>query len=127
MDEKYLYGMKTNGQWNSPPQTPSFRHRKSDSEPRTPPVTGNRQIIPGQRPWLQEMIRKKTKQQESDNWESSDPAKIIRGMVVEHQRFGTGKVLQIEGSPQDRKATVFFQQAGQKQLLLKFARLKIVG
>lgn len=57
----------------------------------------------------------------------SDPALIQPGMVVEHQRFGKGKVLQMEGSQPNIKATVFFQTVGQKQLLLKFAKLKIVN
>jgi DNA helicase-2/ATP-dependent DNA helicase PcrA len=55
-----------------------------------------------------------------------DPSKIYPGINVEHQRFGVGKVLKIEGIPPNLKATVFFQNAGQKQLLLKFAKLKIV-
>ncbi len=49
------------------------------------------------------------------------------GMVVEHEKFGTGNVLQVEGLYPNSKATVQFQQAGIKQLLLKFAKLKIVG
>lgn len=57
----------------------------------------------------------------------SNPDMIQPGMVVEHQRFGKGKVLQIEGTKPNIKATVFFQNVGQKQLLLKFAKLKIVG
>jgi len=48
------------------------------------------------------------------------------GMMVEHDRFGNGKVLSIEGEGSSRKATIFFPQAGQKQLLLKFAKLKIL-
>lgn len=48
------------------------------------------------------------------------------GMQVEHERFGTGKVINLEGVFPNNKATVFFQSAGQKQLLLKFAKLKIV-
>ena len=56
-----------------------------------------------------------------------DPGKILPGMKVEHQRFGIGKVLQIEGVSPDIKATIFFHNAGQKQLLLRFARLKIVN
>jgi DNA helicase-2/ATP-dependent DNA helicase PcrA len=48
------------------------------------------------------------------------------GMIVEHQAFGLGKVLSVEGRGDNRKATVFFQAVGQKQLLLKFARLKII-
>jgi len=58
--------------------------------------------------------------------ESCDPLEILPGTTVEHQRFGIGKVLQIEGTPPDLKATVFFHNAGQKQLLLRFARLRIV-
>jgi DNA helicase-2/ATP-dependent DNA helicase PcrA len=56
---------------------------------------------------------------------SDDPTKIQSGMVVEHQRFGEGKVLKIEGEMPNTKATIFFQSSGQKQLLLKFAKLKI--
>ncbi len=48
------------------------------------------------------------------------------GMMVEHQRFGKGKIISIEGTGDNRKATVFFHDVGQKQLLLKFARLKIL-
>lgn len=48
-------------------------------------------------------------------------------MRVEHPSFGTGKILQIEGVSPNRKATVFFQELGEeKQLLLKFAKLRIV-
>jgi DNA helicase-2/ATP-dependent DNA helicase PcrA len=54
-----------------------------------------------------------------------DPALIQSGMTVIHSRFGTGKVLQIEGEGINRMATVFFKDSGTKQLLLKFARLKI--
>ncbi len=56
-----------------------------------------------------------------------DPSSIQSGMVVEHQRFGEGKVLKVEGVAPDLKATVFFQSGTQKQLLLKFAKLKIKG
>lgn len=58
---------------------------------------------------------------------ADDPSKIQSGMQVEHPRFGTGKVLKLEGPEPNRKATVFFQAHGQKQLLLKFAKLKILG
>jgi DNA helicase II / ATP-dependent DNA helicase PcrA len=57
-------------------------------------------------------------------FDSDDPEKILQGMVVEHQRFGVGKVLKVEGLAPNKKATVFFHNAGNKQLLLKFAKLK---
>jgi DNA helicase II / ATP-dependent DNA helicase PcrA len=48
------------------------------------------------------------------------------GMSVEHERFGAGKVINLEGGYPNQKATVLFPAAGQKQLLLKFARLKVL-
>jgi DNA helicase II / ATP-dependent DNA helicase PcrA len=48
-------------------------------------------------------------------------------MLVLHERFGNGKVINLDGDPPNIKATVFFQKSGQKQLLLKFAKLKILN
>jgi len=53
------------------------------------------------------------------------PDDISVGTEVLHSRFGKGKVLSIEGENENRKATVFFPSAGQKQLLLKFAKLEL--
>ena len=52
---------------------------------------------------------------------------LAEGVVIEHQRFGIGKVLKVEGVGENEKATVQFQNAGTKQLLLKFARYKVIG
>lgn len=49
------------------------------------------------------------------------------GMKVQHAKFGIGKVIQVEGSGKDRKAVVFFENIGQKTLLLAFAKLTIIG
>lgn len=62
-----------------------------------------------------------------ENFEPDDPSSIQSGMIVTHPRFGKGKVLQIEGEGGSRMATVFFKDTGNKQLLLKFARLKIIN
>jgi len=51
---------------------------------------------------------------------------LKEGNVIEHQRFGIGTVLKVEGSGENTKATVTFRNAGTKQLLLKFARYTIV-
>ncbi len=56
----------------------------------------------------------------------SDTSNLQVGMEVEHERFGFGKVLSLEGNKPDVKATIFFKEIGQKQLLLKFAKLRIV-
>ena len=66
-------------------------------------------------------------QSNDPSFQPSDPEEIQSGMLVEHQRFGKGKVVHIEGDMPNKKATVFFQAMKQeKQLLLKFAKLRIV-
>lgn len=52
---------------------------------------------------------------------------LSEGCRIEHQRFGIGKVLKIEGTGENTKATVEFQNAGTKQLLLKFAKFTILS
>lgn len=49
------------------------------------------------------------------------------GNVIEHERFGIGDVVRVEGSGDNCKATVRFRHAGEKQLLLKFTRFKVIG
>ncbi len=61
----------------------------------------------------------------TDDFIGDDTSNLQVGMEVEHQRFGRGKVLHLEGKGNDIKAVIFFQTTGQKQLLLKFAKLKI--
>ena len=51
---------------------------------------------------------------------------LREGCRIEHQRFGIGTVLKIEGTGENTKATVEFRNAGTKQLLLKFAKFKII-
>lgn len=53
--------------------------------------------------------------------------KIIPGIEVEHNKFGKGKVIGVEGAGSSKKAAIFFKNIGQKQLLLKYAKLKILG
>ena len=55
------------------------------------------------------------------------PSDLREGSRIEHQRFGIGTVTRVEGSGENTKATVEFKNAGTKQLLLKFAKFKIIG
>lgn len=57
---------------------------------------------------------------------SSAAGSLSEGCRIEHQRFGIGTVLKIEGIGENTKATVEFQNAGTKQLLLKFAKFTIL-
>ena len=50
----------------------------------------------------------------------------MEGMRVMHQKFGEGTVLSVDGAGANKKATVKFDAAGTKQLMLKFARLAIL-
>ena len=58
---------------------------------------------------------------------SSAAGSLSEGCRIEHQRFGIGTVLKIEGSGENTKATVEFQNAGTKQLLLKFAKFTLLS
>ncbi|WP_024989629.1 ATP-dependent helicase [Segatella albensis] len=49
------------------------------------------------------------------------------GNIIEHQRFGIGKVIDLVGTGENMKATVEFKNSGKKQLLLKFAKYTVVG
>lgn len=49
------------------------------------------------------------------------------GAVVQHSRFGVGEVMACEGAGENAKATIKFKNAGVKTLLLKFAKLEIIG
>lgn len=57
---------------------------------------------------------------------AASASKIEAGMRVEHLRFGKGKVTALEGEDPNKKATIEFDQVGEKQLLLKFAKLRIL-
>jgi DNA helicase-2/ATP-dependent DNA helicase PcrA len=56
----------------------------------------------------------------------SDLSEIQAGMKVKHNRFGEGKVLAISDDGANKKATIFFNHIGQKQLLLRFAKLELI-
>ncbi len=56
----------------------------------------------------------------------SDPGEFLEGDAVQHERFGTGTIISIEGEPPNTTATVEFEKDGKKKLLLRFAKLKKV-
>ena len=63
---------------------------------------------------------------------SSSPAGTVsnivqQGQLIEHERFGLGEVMKVEGEGDNAKATIRFKNAGDKQLLLCFARFKVIG
>ena len=51
---------------------------------------------------------------------------VQAGQMIEHERFGLGEVIRVEGTGDNAKATIHFKNAGDKQLLLRFARFKVI-
>jgi DNA helicase-2/ATP-dependent DNA helicase PcrA len=60
------------------------------------------------------------------NFQADPVSKLKEGQKVEHDRFGFGTLLKIEGDPLNLKAIVEFEQGGRKILLLKFAKLRVI-
>ena len=64
----------------------------------------------------------------SNNLTSQGGSQLVaEGNIIEHERFGIGSVTRVEGTGENMKATVQFRNTGVKQLLLKFARFKVIG
>ena len=71
-------------------------------------------------------FKKLTKTKTNYNINSSNIINIVNGVRVKHAKFGIGKVVEIEGEDINKKATIFFENIGQKQLLLRFAKLEVI-
>ena len=91
------------------PFSPAFRQRLEAAGAR--PAGGNR-------------FRPVAQAQQSAS--ATTAGALTEGTVIEHQRFGLGTVIKIEGTGENSKATVQFKTTGTKQLLLKFARYTVV-
>jgi DNA helicase-2/ATP-dependent DNA helicase PcrA len=81
----------------------------------------------GMNPETNRNLKKVGKRPKGTQPQSEYKGDLQVGMKVEHDRFGKGKILNIEGGPPNTKATIFFNDHGQKQLLLKYAKLKIIS
>ena len=95
---------------------PSFGIRKPAATTKQPPTTPPKKLV-----------KASTANAAPTPIDNSHLRNLQVGQTVKHERFGTGQVLQLEGNFPNTKATVHFDQGGQKQLLLKFAKLEIVS
>lgn len=91
----------------------------------TPAASYNRSSAPTPKKPQQRLVKVPTTQNSA--FEGDNTSQLKEGATVEHARFGIGKVTGIEGPAGNRKATVNFEGVGDKQLLLKFAKLKILS
>ncbi|MEG1511331.1 MAG: 3'-5' exonuclease [Bacteroidales bacterium] len=62
----------------------------------------------------------------NSNFVADSPSKMAAGQTIEHERFGLGIIISIEGDPTNLKAIVDFKEGGRKTLLLKFAKIRII-
>jgi DNA helicase II / ATP-dependent DNA helicase PcrA len=62
----------------------------------------------------------------SENFAPSDTSGLEAGQRVEHQKFGFGQVISVEGSAHNPIATIQFENAGEKKIMLNYAKLMIV-
>ncbi len=128
IDRKY-YAVEPDTDNNRYDPFPQTRFRQSDFETfRRPSVT--QRSVPSQRPVppQQHPVRPTPPppaHTPSPGFSPSPIADLRVGQRVEHDRFGYGTILSLEGDGPNRKAVVDFETGGQKTLLLKFAKLRI--
>ena len=75
---------------------------------------------------LRKLRRLKPVSSDTDKNFDLEKANLSEGTMVEHVRFGQGKILKIEGVGADTKAEILFENGGLKKLLLRFAKLKVL-
>ena len=114
-------------------QRPSFSDHHPSFSSQRPSFSGQRPTPQNPRPVATQFIADVKPRLVPVRKETPAPQSAIgniglkEGNVIEHQRFGVGTVIKVEGSGENTKATVAFKNAGTKQLLLKFARYTIIG
>jgi DNA helicase-2/ATP-dependent DNA helicase PcrA len=100
------------------------QQREFVTKPKTGATSGSNNTTPAQRPKTTSILPKA--HVPTPGFAPDLASAFQNGMEVEHEKFGFGKIVNLEGTLPDIKATVFFQGLGNKQLLLKFAKLRIV-
>ena len=132
IDSRYLNmpseGIKSS--WNSRPfadedSKPIFQRREFSSAPTFQAKKKLETEQPVRKPWQQGKFQKVTENMLKDTAPAQSSALKV-GNVIEHERFGIGSVLEVEGSGGDTKARIKFLNVGEKTLLLKFARYKLL-
>jgi DNA helicase-2/ATP-dependent DNA helicase PcrA len=129
IDEKYLDYMIPKDDYRYKPlidkdifdEVDKSKLRQTKPENGTPP--------PSHKPTEQQLKRLRKIKPEGDSTpiQKAKPIQLDAGQMVEHTRFGKGEVLNVEGVGMDKKAAIKFENGGVKNLILKFAKLKILS
>ncbi|MGL5888555.1 MAG: ATP-dependent helicase, partial [Bacteroidia bacterium] len=106
------------------PASPIFQRRAAAQQGAATPQVNVASTVPPKKNLVKVNSTVNTATAPLDN---SHLKSLAVGMLVQHDRFGRGKVTELEGAFPNTKATVHFDVTGPKQLLLKFAKLEIVG
>ncbi|MFY0686955.1 MAG: UvrD-helicase domain-containing protein [Cyclobacteriaceae bacterium] len=109
------------------PQYISVNRKWSNSQPVTP--SGNyfaKNFVKQNTTTPAKKISAPPKHTPSSDFQPSDTSNLVTGMRVEHPKFGFGEVSHIDDQGTNRKAKVLFEKAGEKTLLLSFAKLRIL-
>ena len=62
------------------------------------------------------------------NFKPSPISDIVPGVKILHERFGSGKIVAVDGNGRSKVATIFFEQGvGEKRIMLKFAKIQVLG
>ena len=119
----YNYGQEENGR---PQFSRSVANRTAEPQRTREPET-RQAVTPSFTSRPSNLYRVSDVQRYSQGAAGSSHAGLSVGAIVQHDRFGVGEVMSTEGTGENAKATIKFQNAGVKTLLLKFAKLKTIG
>ena len=112
-------------QWGES-SAPRFTSRSSDyNQPRRSFFPTEDKLRPTAAPVARNLKRVSSVMPNAENSESTAAALQV-GQQIQHERFGIGEVIKVDGSGDNAKATIHFRNAGTKQLLLRFARFKVL-
>ena len=104
-------------------RSPHVRESLYNTEKETPQRSKQQIIAPS----VPRNLKRVTPATSSSTPTSASVMAVQPGQLIEHERFGLGEVMKVEGQGDNAKATIHFKNAGDKQLLLRFARFKIIG
>ncbi|MFL5762680.1 MAG: ATP-dependent helicase [Bacteroidia bacterium] len=112
-----------------PVESPSrmFSDDEGYSKPKLQTGTAKPKQTYEQRPVMgKKLVKASAAAKNTSDFDTESLRALQVGSQVQHDRFGNGKVISMDGDFPNNKATIFFEGVGQKQLLIKFAKLRIV-
>lgn len=118
-----LKGMPKPERPTRPTQRPENRQRVQD---RFGPNRGRQQSAPATAASKPKPKPTQYVHTPSEDFRADNPAELQTGMQVEHQRFGFGKIVSMDGNVDNKIANIHFKQIGNKRIMLKYAKLRIL-